>query len=148
MIEKDLKILAELVQEKGSWKQKQSFNKVVNHCDFLDNNFKDNTKYLEKLVAWYIGFRLEMNDEKWETVGDFHVRHLLLQPLAILLSQPLETYLTRIENNIQLIRLDNNQPFLKQGSVIDDFRDIIKDFIALETKDMYARTENRLRKQV
>lgn len=148
MIEKDLKILAELVQEKGSWKQKQSFNKVVNHCDFLDNNFKDNTKYLEKLVAWYIGFRLEMNDEKWETVSDFHVRHLLLQPLAILLNQPLETYLTRIENNIQLIRLDNNQPFLKQGSVIDDFRDIIKDFIALETKDMYARTENRLRKQV
>jgi len=148
LIEKDLKILAELVQEKGNWKQKQSFNDVVNHCDFLDNNFKDKTKYLEKLVAWYIAFRLEMNDEKWETVSEFHVRHLLLRPLAILLNQPLETYLTRIENNVQSIRLDNDQPFLKQGSVIDDFRNIIKDFIALETKDMYARTENRLRKQV
>lgn len=145
MIEKDLNILKELIQEKANWKQKEAFNKVVNHCDFLDNNFKDKSKFLEVFTAWYISFKIEFNNEKWKCVDDFYVKHLILDQLNIVLSTPIETYLTRIENDIQLIALDNEKPFFKSGSIVKTFRKIIRDFVAQQTKDNYAEYKNRLR---
>ena len=145
MIEKELNILKELIQEKANWKQKEAFNKVVNHCDFLDNNFKDKSKFLEIFTAWYISFKIEFNNEKWKCVDDFYVKHLILDQLNIVLSTPIETYLTRIENDIQLIALDNEKPFFKSGSIVKTFRKIIRDFVAQKTKDNYAEYKNRLR---
>jgi len=142
MIE-DLKSISELVERHGSWKQKKSFNKVVNHCDFLDENFKDKSLYLERLCAWYIAFRLEMNNEKWEEVSDFHVNKLILDPLNIILKSPIENSLCRIENEVQLIEMSNGRPFLKEGVVSDTFSKIIRDFVAKQTKDNYARTKNK-----
>lgn len=142
MIE-DLKNISELVEKHGSWKQKKSFNKVVNHCDFLDENFKDKSIYLEKLCAWYIAFRLEMNNERWDSVSDFHVKKLILEPLNIILKSPIENSLCRIENEVQLIEMDNGRPFFKENEVSKTFSKIIRDFVAKQTKDNYARTENK-----
>jgi len=142
MIE-DLKNISELVEKHGNWKQKKSFNKVINHCDFLDENFKDKSVYLERFCAWYIAFRLEMNNEKWEEVGDFEVKNFLLNPLNIILKSPIENSLLRIENEVQLIEMNNGRPFLKNTDISKTFSLIIRDFVAKQTKDNYARTKNK-----
>lgn len=142
MIE-DLKNISELVEKHGNWKQKKSFNKVVNHCDFLNENFKDKSVYLERLCAWYIAFRLEMNNEKWEEVGDFEVKNFLLNPLNIILKSPIENSLLRIENEVQLIEMNNGRPFLNNTDISKTFSLIIRDFLAKQTKDNYARTKNK-----
>jgi hypothetical protein len=142
MIE-DLKNISELVEKHGNWKQKKSFNKVINHCDFLDENFKDKSVYLERFCAWYIAFRLEMNNEKWEEVGDFEVKNFLLNPLNIILKSPIENSLLRIENEVQLIEMNNGRPFLKNTDISKTFSLIIRDFVAKQTKDNYARTKDK-----
>lgn len=142
MIE-DLKNIKELVEKHGSWKQKKSFNKVVNHCNFLNENFMDKSVYLERLCAWYVAFRLEMNNEKWEEVGDFEVKNFLLNPLNIILKSPIENSLLRIENEVQLIEMNNGRPFLNNTDISKTFSLIIRDFVAKQTKDNYARTKNK-----
>lgn len=142
MIE-DLKNISELVEKHGNWKQKKSFNKVINHCDFLDENFKDKSVYLERLCAWYIAFRLEMNNERWEEVGDFEIKNFLLNPLNIILKSPIENSLLRIENEVQLIEMNNGRPFLKNTDISKTFSLIIRDFVAKNTKDNYAGTKDR-----
>ncbi len=137
MIEKDLEILKELVESKGNWIAKKSFDKVVNHCDFLDENFKDKSKYLERFSAWFIDQSIMTNINKWEYVNEFTVRKLLLDRLSMILHMPIKNTLKSIEYSIQYIDITNKRNARKDGQTSDIFGKIIRDFIAQETKDKY-----------
>lgn len=140
MIEKDLEILKELVESKGNWIAKKSFDKVVNHCDFLDENFKDKSKYLERFSAWFIDQSIMTNINKWEYVNEFTVRKLLLDRLSMILHMPIKNTLKSIEYSIQYIDITNKRNARKDGQTSDIFGKIIKDFIAQETKDKYEQS--------
>jgi hypothetical protein len=140
MIEKDLEILKELVESKGNWIAKKSFDKVVNHCDFLDENFKDKSKYLERFSAWFIDQSIMTNINKWEYVNEFTVRKLLLDRLSMILHMPIKNTLKSIEYSIQYIDITNKRNARKDGQTSDIFGKIIRDFIAQETKDKYEQS--------
>lgn len=140
MIEKDLQILKELVESKGNWIAKKSFDKVVNHCDFLDENFKDKSKYLERFSAWFIDQSIMTNINKWEYVNEFTVRKLLLDRLSMILHMPIKNTLNSIEYSIQYIDITNKRNARKDGQTSDIFGKIIRDFIAQETKDKYEQS--------
>ena len=140
MIEKDLQILKELVESKGNWIDKKSFDKVVNHCDFLDENFKDKSKYLERFSAWFIDQSIMTNINKWEYVNEFTVRKLLLDRISMILHMPIKNTLKSIEYSIQYIDITNKRNARKDGQTSDIFGKIIRDFIAQETKDKYEQS--------
>lgn len=140
MIEKDLQILKELVESKGNWIAKKSFDKVVNHCNFLDENFKDKSKYLERFSAWFIDQSIMTNINKWEYVNEFTVRKLLLDRLSMILHMPIKNTLKSIEYSIQYIDITNKRNARKDGQTSDIFGKIIRDFIAQETKDKYEQS--------
>ena len=140
MIEKDLEILKELVESKGNWIAKKSFDKVVNHCDFLDENFKDKSKYLERFSAWFIDQSIMTNINKWEYVNEFTVRKLLLDRLSMILHMPIKNTPKSIEYSIQYIDITNKRNARKDGQTSDIFGKIIRDFIAQETKDKYEQS--------
>lgn len=140
MIEKDLQILKELVESKGNWIAKKSFDKVVNHCNFLDENFKDKSKYLERFSAWFIDQSIMTNINKWEYVDEFTVRKLLLDRLSVILHMPIKNTLKSIEYSIQYIDITNKRNARKDGQTSDIFGKIIRDFIAQETKDKYEQS--------
>ena len=139
-IEKDLQILKELVESKGNWIDKKSFDKVVNHCDFLDENFKDKSKYLERFSAWFIDQSIMTNINKWEYVNEFTVRKLLLDRISMILHMPIKNTLKSIEYSIQYIDITNKRNARKDGQTSDIFGKIIRDFIAQETKDKYEQS--------
>jgi hypothetical protein len=146
MIEKDLKTLLEVVEKNGTWKQKKAYNNIVNHCDFLDNNFKEKSEFVEKFVAWYIDQSLMTNIDKWESLSELHIKKLLLDKISFILSYPIEKTLRSIEYSVLYIDLSNNVEPKEQGFVSSTFKDIIRDYVAKKTKDNYATTENKLRK--
>lgn len=56
MIDKRIKILSDYLKEQNNvpWRVIDAFNNIVEHTVFLENNYQEKTKYLERLASWYV----------------------------------------------------------------------------------------------
>lgn len=140
MIKEDLQTIRELIYHSRdvNWRHKKSFDKVVNHCVFLEENFNEKTKYVEKMVAWFFCKELERNllpdgnefypDEMW-------IKKFVIWKLNYILRSSIDDILLDFENNIQTLNIENKYPLERQGEITKVFKGIIKDYIATETRD-------------
>jgi len=142
MIEKRIKILSDYLTEQNNvpWRVNNAFNDVIDHCAMLDNNYKDKTKYLERLASWHIDHMIELNEPSLDKLSFEFVKHILLDRLSLILKTPSKYNYISIENNVLGIDIKNNNPIREQGKISEAIRLFIKDVILLNTKDEYGTT--------
>lgn len=142
MIEKRIKILSDYLTEQNNvpWRVNNAFNDVIDHCAMLDNNYKDKTKYLERLASWHIDHMIELNEPSLDKLSFEFVKHILLDKLSLILKTPSKYNYISIENNVLGIDIENNNPIREQGKISEAIRLFIKDVILLNTKDEYGTT--------
>jgi len=142
MIEKRIKILSDYLTEQNNvpWRVNNAFNDVIDHCAMLDNNYKDKTKYLERLASWHIDHMIELNEPSLDELSFEFVKHILLDKLSLILKTPSKYNYISIENNVLGIDIENNNTIREQGKISEAIRLFIKDVILLNTKDEYGTT--------
>ncbi len=139
MIKQDLQNIRELIDRHNrvTWKHKMSFNRIVDHCIFLEESFNEKAQYVEKLIAFFFCKELERNlltgdddfypDEMW-------VKKFVIWKLNTILRSSIDDILLDFENNIQTINIKNKYPLEKQGKITEIFKRIIRDYTSIETK--------------
>jgi|5_EtaG_2_1085323.scaffolds.fasta_scaffold01352_3 hypothetical protein len=144
MIEKRINVLSEYLSEQKNvpWRVKEAFNNLLDHCTFLDNNYKDKTKYLERLASWYIDHMIELNEPKLDKVSYDFIKHILLDRLAFILNTPSEYNYLSIENNIRGINIENDNKINGLGEVSEAISLFVKDVLVFNTKDYYGTAQN------
>jgi hypothetical protein len=142
MIEKRIKILSDYLTEQNNvpWRVNNAFNDIIDHCAMLDNNYKDKTKYLERLASWHIDHMIQLNEPSLDKLSFEFVKHILLDKLSLILKTPSKYNYISIENNVLGIDIENNNPIREQGKISEAIRLFIKDVILLNTKDEYGTT--------
>jgi len=146
MIERQVRILSDYIsrQNNATWREKQAFNDLVNHCEMLDSNYKDKTLYLERLASWYIDHIFELNQDHIKEISWEFFKHILLDKLAIILNTPSQYNYNSLENNILGLDIQNGNKLKPYGSVSRASELLIKDIIVNNTKDKYEPIKDRL----
>lgn len=144
MIDKRIKILSDYLKEQNNvpWRVIDAFNNIVEHTVFLENNYQEKTKYLERLASWYVDHMIELNEPELDKISYEFVKHILLGKLALILKTGAEYNYMSIENNIMGIDIENNNTLKKQGEISEAMRLYVKDVLLFNTKDQYETTQN------
>lgn len=144
MIDKRIKILSDYLKEQNNvpWRVIDAFNNIVEHTAFLENNYQEKTKYLERLASWYVDHMIELNEPELDKISYEFVKHILLGKLALILKTGAEYNYMSIENNIMGIDIENNNTLKKQGEISEAMRLYVKDVLLFNTKDQYETTQN------
>lgn len=144
MIDKRIKILSDYLKEQNNvpWRVIDAFNNIVEHTAFLENNYQEKTKYLERLASWYVDHMIELNEPELDKISYEFVKHILLGKLALILKTGAEYNYMSIENNIMGIDIENNNTLKRQGEISEAMRLYVKDVLLFNTKDQYETTQN------
>ena len=144
MIDKRIKILSDYLKEQNNvpWRVIDAFNNIVEHTVFLENNYQEKTKYLERLASWYVDHMIELNEPELDKISYEFVKHILLGKLALILKTGAEYNYMSIENNIMGIDIENNNTLKKQGEISEAMRLYVKDVLLFNTKDQYETTQD------
>lgn len=144
MIDKRIKILSDYLKEQNNvpWRVIDAFNNIVEHTAFLENNYQEKTKYLERLASWYVDHMIELNEPELDKISYEFVKHILLGKLALILKTGAEYNYMSIENNIMGIDIENNNTLKKQGEISEAMRLYVKDVLLFNTKDQYETTQD------
>lgn len=144
MIDKRIKILSDYLKEQNNvpWRVIDAFNNIIEHTSFLENNYQEKTKYLERLASWYVDHMIELNEPELDKISYEFVKHILLGKLALILKTGAEYNYMSIENNIMGIDIENNNTLKKQGEISEAMRLYVKDVLLFNTKDQYETTQN------
>ena len=139
MIKEDLEVLRGLLDnsKNTNWRHKKSFDKVVNHCISLEENFTEKTHYLEKMIALFFCKELEkdmLSDKSNMYPDKTWIEKFVFWKLNLVLRSSVDDILLDFENNIQVLNIENKYPLEKQGDITKVFKRIIRDYIILETK--------------
>lgn len=144
MIDKRIKILSDYLKGQNNvpWRVIDAFNNIVEHTAFLENNYQEKTKYLERLASWYVDHMIELNEPELDKISYEFVKHILLGKLALILKTGAEYNYMSIENNIMGIDIENNNTLKKQGEISEAMRLYVKDVLLFNTKDQYETTQD------
>ena len=144
MIDKRIKILSDYLKEQNNvpWRVIDAFNNIVEHTAFLENNYQEKTKYLERLASWYVDHMIELNEPELDKISYEFVKHILLGKLALILKTGAEYNYMSIENNIMGIDIENNNTLKKQGEISEAMKLYVKDVLLFNTKDQYETTQD------
>ena len=142
MIDERIKIISDYLANQNNvpWRVSEAFNNIIDHCTLLDNNYRDKTKYVERLSSWVVDHIIELNEPTLKRVSLEFVKHILLGKLSLILKTPSKYNYNSIENNILGIDIENKNPIREQGKVSEAMRLFIKDVILFNTKDKYETT--------
>ena len=142
MIDQRIKTVSDYLASQNNvpWRVSEAFNYMIDHCTMLDKNYKDKTKYVERLASWFIDHMIELNEPDLDKVSYEFVKHILLDKLAFILKTSSKYNYISIENNILGIDIENNNPIKQRGEVSEAMRLFVKDVIAFNTKDQYETT--------
>ena len=142
MIDERIKIISDYLANQNNvpWRVSEAFNNIIDHCTLLDNNYRDKTKYVERLSSWVVDHIIELNEPTLKRVSLEFVKHILLGKLSLILKTPSKYNYNSIENNILGIDIENKNPIREQGEVSEAMRLFIKDVILFNTKDKYETT--------
>jgi len=142
MIDQRIKTVSDYLASQNNvpWRVSEAFNYMIDHCTMLDKNYKDKTKYVERLASWFIDHMIELNEPDLDEVSYEFVKHILLDKLAFILNTASKYNYISIENNILGIDIENNNPIKQRGEVSEAMRLFVKDVIAFNTKDQYETT--------
>jgi len=142
MINQRIKTVSDYLASQNNvpWRVSEAFNYMIDHCTMLDKNYKDKTKYVERLASWFIDHMIELNEPDLDKISYEFVKHILLDKLAFILNTESKYNYISIENNILGIDIENNNPIKQRGEVSEAMRLFVKDVIAFNTKDQYETT--------
>ena len=142
MIDQRIKTVSDYLASQNNvpWRVSEAFNHMIDHCTMLDKNYKDKTKYVERLASWFIDHMIELNEPDLDKVSYEFVKHILLDKLAFILNTSSKYNYISIENNILGIDIENNNPVKQRGEISEAMRLFVKDVIAFNTKDQYETT--------
>lgn len=144
MIEKRIKVLSDYLTEQNNvpWRVNEAFNTLIDHCTMLDNNYKNKTKYVERLASWYIDHMIELNEPQLKEITYEFIKDVLLTRLSLILKTPSDYNYTSIENNVLGIDIENNNAIKEYGSITEAMRLFVKDTLLINTKDNYETIKN------
>tara|TARA_R110002074_G_scaffold32991_3_gene91895 strand:- start:148 stop:576 length:429 start_codon:yes stop_codon:yes gene_type:complete len=142
MIQEKIKILSEYLskQKNVTWKESKAFNELIDHCNLLDNNYKEKTVYLERLASHYIDHIFELNQDHINEVTYEFITLILLRKLKLALEIPSKYNYRSIENNILGLDILNNNKIRDYGSVSVAMKLFVRDTIVHNTRDKYEST--------
>lgn len=142
MIEERIKILSNYLSEQGNvnWRVNEAFNQIVDHCYMLEDNYNDNTLYLERLASWYVDHILELNQDHIKQLSYEFVKYILMDKLKFILNTPAEFNYRSIENNVFALDVANGNEIKDNGKVAEAMRLFIRDIIMYNTGKKYETT--------
>ena len=111
MIDQRIKTVSDYLASQNNvpWRV-SGLQSYYDHCTMLDKNYKDKTKYVERLASWFIDHMIELNEPDLDKVSYEFVKHILLDKLAFILNTASKYNYISIENNILGIDIENNNP--------------------------------------
>lgn len=139
MIEQRIKTLSDYLSKKSdvTWREKEAFNQIIEHCLITQNHYNNKTRYVERLMSWYIDHMIELNQDEIDEVSMEFIQFILTK-LKWILESPAESNYMSIENNVIALDIKNNRNIRPYGQISESIELYVRDIINYNTIDKHG----------